>query len=224
MNKRTYLYFFLTIILVALVWYLSTDLNKSSPLGASQTQSTTTPSGVGAVSQLPGGGTLEVVPVDDGGGAVAPALGKPIVFTVQYSDAVKAALKTGIESIEKKIKAGDASFENWNMLATYRKQTGDYASALEIWTYLSHQYSTNSVVFINRANLYGYYLHDNAKAEVDFKKSIVNGPTEYQAYYQSILFYRDVTKDLVKARAVLDVAKKHLSPDQASDMEKLLKN
>lgn len=211
-------------MLAALVWYFSTDLKKNRPTADSQAQSTTTPSGIGAVSQLSGGGTLEVVPVDDGSGALAPVLGKPIVFSVQYSDTVKAAFKTGIEALEKKIKAGDTSFENWNMLATYRKQTGDYESSLAIWTYLTHQYSTNSVVFINRANLYAYYLHDSVKAEADFKKSIMNGPTEYQAYYQSIMFYRDVTKDLVKARTVLDAAKKHLSGDQASDMEKLLKN
>lgn len=121
--------------------------------------------------------------------------------TVSQADISSATLK--IKQLQGLLKDKPASFAVWLDLAMYQKMAGDYDGAIISWKYASRLRETDYVALANIGNLYAYYLKDNAQAEIYYKQAISRDPTQSYLYAQLFEVYRDVFKDLDKARAIL---------------------
>ncbi|MBI5045687.1 MAG: hypothetical protein HZC14_01620 [Candidatus Niyogibacteria bacterium] len=93
--------------------------------------------------------------------------------------------------------------DGWINLGIYREQIKDYEGAAEAWEYASAIRPFDPAPLINLGNLYGYYVHDNKKAEEYFLKAIEAKPKEAYAYYRAHEFYADIS-ETAKAKAVLE--------------------
>ncbi len=87
---------------------------------------------------------------------------------------------------------GEGGVDDWIAVGVIKKFFNDYEGARDVWEYAGVLYPTNALSFANLGNLYGFYLHDNAKAEFNLKKAIASDP--YQpGYYLSLAdFYKTV--------------------------------
>lgn len=159
---------------------------------------------------------IEQVPIESKTVRVpAPSLDKPIVFSSQYNytDEVKKMYTDKINSLKDQIRSNPNTLLPWIDLGSYEKSIGNYANALEDWTYVSKSAPTDYISLGNIGNLYAYYLKDNAMAEVYYKKAIQNGPKQTYLYIQLAEVYRDVFKDNAKATSIIDQGLKLLPND-----------
>ena len=134
-----------------------------------------------------------------------PDLSRPINFAVDLSIGVEEQkrITEKITSLQQKLKGDPNFYPGWIDLGSYRKMIGDYVGSVMYWEYALRLNSKNYIVYGNLADLYAYYIHDNAKAEVNFKKAIENSPQQIYLYFQAAYFYRDVLKDTDKAKAIV---------------------
>jgi tetratricopeptide (TPR) repeat protein len=109
-----------------------------------------------------------------------------------------------IEDMENLLKKDANSFQNWLDLGILRKGIEDYSGARDAWEYASKRWPGNSISFGNLGDLYGFYLKDYGKAEVNFLQSIKNTPDRERAYVQLADFYLNVMKDSAKAKEALE--------------------
>ena len=58
-------------------------------------------------------------------------------------------------------------------------------------------------------------MHDTAKAEMYFKQALSLGSAQAYLYIQFATFYRDVVKDMTKAKAIIDQGLAKLPNNQA---------
>lgn len=151
--------------------------------------------------------TIREVPVD-----VVDDVPKPIPDLNRVSVAssgatvlpeVKLAAAEKIKTLQAKLKENPAYVEAWIDLGIYQKMAGDYAGAVISWKYASKLSPTDYVSVGNLGNLYAYFLKDNAQAEVYYKQAISKGSTQVYLYTQLAEVYRDIFKDLDKARAIV---------------------
>jgi len=131
-----------------------------------------------------------------------PDLDRMIIVDESLSEEVVVAIKSNINTLSTKLKEDSNQFELWLDLGIYRKTAGDYEGAIAAWEYAGAIRPGNSTSFQNLGDLYGYYLHDAAKAEQNFLQAIKNGPSEVYLYFKTADFYKDVMKDIAKARAI----------------------
>ncbi len=110
---------------------------------------------------------------------------------------------------------------DWIILGSYRKLLGDYAGTVEVWDYAVRLSPSDFVTYNNLADLYAYNLHDNAKAEVNYKLAITYGSNQVNLYRALYDFYRNVLGDDVKAKAILrsGIA---ANPTNSADLKYLL--
>jgi tetratricopeptide (TPR) repeat protein len=132
----------------------------------------------------------------------------------------QAAFKTQILSLEASLTKNPANFENWMQLGTDRKVIGDYQGAAQAWVYASELSPTDFVSPGNLADLYGYYLHDNALADTYYTAALHNGPSQDELYFNAASFYQQVENNLGKAVAVAQLGVKYNPGDQ--NLENLL--
>ncbi len=87
---------------------------------------------------------------------------------------------------------GDGGVDDWIALGGIKKFFNDYEGARDAWEYAGVLYPNNSLSFVNLGNLYGFYLNNNSKAELNFKRGLFND--SYQsAYYMNLAdFYKSV--------------------------------
>lgn len=116
---------------------------------------------------------------------------------------VKEKLIADIQKVIVILKGNSMDSTAWIQLGILRKNAKDYDGAIAAWEFANTLSPQNSVPLLNIANLYGYYLHDNAKAEEYLKKAIAAEPKDGYAYFKSFEFYTDI-KEPAKARAVLE--------------------
>jgi len=90
----------------------------------------------------------------------------------------------------------------WIDLGLYRKAIEDYEGAAEAWEYAALRAPSDSIAFYNLGDLYAFYLHNNAQAEINLLKALENGSDQVYIYFKVVEFYRDIAKDTEKARAV----------------------
>ncbi len=150
---------------------------------------------------------VEAVPIENKTPKVAPpSLDKPVVFStsLNFSDEIKELYTKKINDLKASIKSAPTSLLPWIDLGSYEKAVGNYQAALEDWTYVSKAAPTDYISLGNIGNLYAYYLKDNAMAETYYKKAIANGPKQTYLYIQLSEVYRDVFKDMDKAKAIID--------------------
>ncbi len=85
-----------------------------------------------------------------------------------------------------------SSLNDWLTVGIIKKFFNDYEGARDAWEYASILYPSNGMVFSNLGNLYGFYLHDNQKAEFNLKKAIANDPYQPSYYIGLADFYKVV--------------------------------
>ncbi len=87
---------------------------------------------------------------------------------------------------------GPDGMNDWIAVGVIKKSFNDYEGARDAWEYANILYPANGLSFTNLGNLYGFYLHDNAKAEFNLKKAIANDPYQTSYYLGLADFYKNV--------------------------------
>ena len=154
------------------------------------------------------GYTIEQIPIEGGSSVPKPIpdLNRAIIV---WSGAVvapeaKAMAVEKIKPLQTKLKANPADFNAWIDLGIYQKMGGDYQGAVLSWQYASKLAPSDYIAFGNLGNIYGYFIKDNVKAESNYKLAISKGPMQAYLYIQLGEFYRDVLKDISKAKSIVE--------------------
>jgi len=156
--------------------------------------------------------------LDSEGAALLDRVAQPI-SNIDQGSAERALEK--ISEISISLREDPENVENWLVLGVYRKIIGDYQGAADVWNYVGGISPDNYVSYNNLGELYAYYLKDNTKAEVSYKKAIENGKNMIFIYRNFHDFYRNVLKDEAKAKAILEQGIA-ANPDTSQDLQNLL--
>lgn len=208
-------------ILVLLAIYIVIDRrNKSevptdiSPTATttgtnSVTSTTTTSSGQKIVTTSNGTYTIKEVSLNEGKTFPQPIpdLNRPVKVStsVAVSPEAFAVASKKIPEIQALLKTNLGDWKNWIELGLYQKMAGDYLGAVISWKYALRLAPTDFVAPGDLADLYAYYLKDNVQAEYYYKIAIANGTSKTAyLYIQYATYYRDIIKDIAKARAIID--------------------
>ncbi len=97
---------------------------------------------------------------------------------------------------------GPGGVDDWIAVGVIKKSFNDHEGSRDAWEYANILYPSNGLSFANLGNLYGFYLHDNQKAEFNLKKAVANDPHQASYYIGLADFYK-----------VVDVSKKGLVPE-----------
>lgn len=87
---------------------------------------------------------------------------------------------------------GGAGVGDWIAVGVIKKFFNDYEGARDVWEYAGVLYPDNALSFANLGNLYAFYLHDNPKAEFNFRKAINSDPYQPGYYLNFADFYKTV--------------------------------
>lgn len=218
-NKKILSGIFIVLVL-AVAFYFMYNKNKKSITVNSDAVSTTTVGGTNTKVLGSGDYTITQVPIENKKRVPAPDLNRVVVFgkTVNLTEEVKKIVTDKITTLQSDLKKDNTNLNNWLSLGLYQKMAGDYEGAVITWKYVGEVANKDFISFGNLGDLYGYYLHDNAMAEMYYKKAIANAPTQSYLYVQLAMLYKDVFNDLDKARAVIVDGLKKL-PDNQSLIE-----
>lgn len=93
---------------------------------------------------------------------------------------------------------------SWISLGAYFKVLENYEKTIAAWVYATKVAPADPVAYGNLGFLYGYYLHNNLKAEEYYLKGLEVGPDQVYLFFQTAEFYRDVMKDKEKARNIIE--------------------
>jgi len=198
----------LTIVVALVGWYIYTDTKTKSADSGAQSGETTKADETENTGRADEQSSTEIdtspTTIQFGGTNLPPTpdLNRLVISQTITGD-VRTILSTKIASTSAALKKDSTLFELWIDLGLQRKMGGDYEGARLAWEYASALSPTNILSFINLGDLYGYYLHDNAKAEQNFLSAIKNAPSEVSTYFRTADFYKDVLKDVAKARAIV---------------------
>ena len=200
----------------------SKENNQTGSIGnqisESTTTTTTTSSNVGIVAQGTGGYKIEQVSSNESKGLPQPIpdLNRPSTpgGSAIVAPEAKAVATEKIFSLQTSLKKDPSNFYAWLDLAMYQKMAGDYAGAVLSWQYAGKLIPSDFISVANLGNLYAYFLKDNTKAEMYYKQAITKGPTQAYLYTQLAEVYRDVFKDLNKAKAIVDQGLSQIPSDQ----------
>lgn len=108
-----------------------------------------------------------------------------------------------IKELSQTLKDNNDYYEGWLQLGILRKNIGDLEGAAEAWQYAAVIHPDNPTAYLNLGDLYGYYFHDNQKAEENLLKAIKIEPANIYAYQKTYEFYAD-TNQPEKARQILE--------------------
>jgi tetratricopeptide (TPR) repeat protein len=174
---------------------------------ASSTLATTTGSSTTKNNQVTGDYKIEQVPVKVTSGVPKPIpdLTRKVVFgsdSVLTQD-IKSMIEKKVSGLQSELIKKPDYLAGWIDLGIYQKMAGDYSGAVVSWKYASLLSPINFISPGNLGNLYAYFLKDNGQAELYYKEAISKGPTQVYLYMQLADVYREVFKDLDKARALV---------------------
>lgn len=195
------------VIIVLLVVYIAFDRKSKAGDDLKNTNteqvSTTTNTGITADGS---GYTIEQVPVESNVPKPIPDLSRKVIFSNDPSltSEVKGVINTKIASLETALKSNPSYLAAWIDLGLYHKMAGDYEGSKIYWQYATKLSPTNYVAFADLGNLYAYYLKDNAMAENYYKQAINKDTKQSYLYTQLAEVYKDVFKDMDKAKAVIE--------------------
>lgn len=127
-----------------------------------------------------------------------------------------------IQELSQTLKDNNGYLEGWLQLGILRKNIGDLEGAAEAWQYAIVIRSDNSIAYLNLGDLYGYYFHDNQKAEANLLKAIKVDPANIYAYQKTYEFYKD-TNQSEKARRILEQGIA-ANPDTSQSLQSFIKN
>ncbi|MEN9614106.1 MAG: hypothetical protein RLZZ347_413 [Candidatus Parcubacteria bacterium] len=133
-----------------------------------------------------------------------PNFSKPLVFPANFTDAQKKDMQTHVDGYIAELKKDKLDFNAWIDLGLYWKNVQDFQGAIDAWTYASAIQPTNALPVINIASLYGYDIHDNAKAEKYYLKAISIEPKLEYAYFVTAMYYQEVENNIPKAIVIVE--------------------
>ncbi len=177
----------------------------STSTNISNTQTVTNTTGIANIS---GSGNYSVEQV---GGTSSKPLPVPDLnrSIIVYPGAIispeaKAQAAQKVPESQAILKKNPNDIRAWNVLGLWQKTGGDYEGAVISWKYAS-QLSTNDYVSVaNLGNIYAWFLKDNGQSEIYYKEAIRRAPTQSFLYIGLAEVYRDIFRDLDKARAIVD--------------------
>lgn len=137
-------------------------------------------------------------------GLKIPDLDRPIKITANLTDDERQKATLDIEEIVGTLKGNSDYFDGWLQLGILRKMMGDYEGAVEAWEFAGVIRPKSTISFLNLADLYAFYIRNNALAEKSFAKAISADPKNGFAYFQAASFHRDVLQDTAKAKEILE--------------------
>ncbi len=198
--------FIIAVLLLAGGYYIYQDISKlSSPVVEPATETITKD---GITFTAPKGSDIKIEQVSDKPAKItALSLGRKIVPPANMPKDAQILYAKKISELEAKLQNNPDSFDDWITLGGLRSAIEDYTEAGRVWEFVSKNWPSNYLSFSNLGDLYGYYIKDFQKAEENFLKAIQNGPSIEQIYIQTANFYKDVMKDVAKARAILQKGK-----------------
>jgi tetratricopeptide (TPR) repeat protein len=160
--------------------------------------------------------TIEQIPINEKDKLTpkAPDLKREVMFSKNTPEDIKLVIKNKINENIKKIESDPLNYELWLSLGSNVKLAGDYEKVRDIWTYAYALEPNYFVTLINLGDLYGYYLKNNALAEVNFLKAIELAPNEPYVYQRTAEFYIEVINDFTKAKAILEKGLKNTGENQ----------
>ncbi|MEK7180696.1 MAG: hypothetical protein AAB706_04420 [Patescibacteria group bacterium] len=199
MTNRNIIFGVLTLgALLALVFLISRP-EKINENGKTETGTSTSP--IGAFDSE--GNPIDIQPI-----AVslppAPDMSGAIIFPKTYSKESRPAIEEKMKSLQEAVKKDPNNLSNWIEIGSYWKLVENYEKAEAAWLYGTKIDPTNFVIYGNLGFLFGYYVHDNVKAEQYYLKAIEVGGDQEYLYFQTAEFYRDVMKNMSKARTIVD--------------------
>ena len=132
-----------------------------------------------------------------------PELNRTTAISAGVSEETYKQLVLDISEVSETLKGNYNYPQGWLQLGILRKQAGDYEGAVEAWNFAGLLRPQNATSFLNLADLYGYYIHDNKKAEESFLKAVLAEPQNGFPYFQAAKFYNDVLGENQKAKDIL---------------------
>jgi tetratricopeptide (TPR) repeat protein len=230
MNKKTQT--ILGVLVVVIVaggvgFYIYKDtssISNSEETSVQEQVSNVVTKEVGNGTEVVGNGnySVEIIPIEGTSSIVdipVPNLNNPVIFGENTSDEARNIITKKIDKLIKELKEDNNLFQDWMELGLYRKMIGDYEGARDAWEYAGAIRPQNSLSFRNLGDLYGYYLKEPKKAEENFLKAIKNAPSQIEYYFKTTEFYREVMKDTVKARKIVEQG---IESNESSEELKLL--
>ena len=89
---------------------------------------------------------------------------------------------------------GSGGVNDWIAVGVIKKFFNDYEGTRDAWEYANVLYPNNALSFANLGALYGFYLHDNSRAELNYQKAITNDSYQPSYYLGLADFYKQVDK------------------------------
>ncbi len=137
-----------------------------------------------------------------------PSLDRPIDIPQDFSPEARAMLQERIEASRRAIEKGDAKIDVWYDLALNYKTVGDYAGAVEIWTYLSTIDPKDGVSLHNIGEYYFHTAKDYPTAEKYYLQSLAVTPKLEQDYMDLFDMYSVYKTDTT---AAVDIMKQGIA-------------
>jgi hypothetical protein len=169
---------------------------------------TTSPTGtttsVGGSLNASGDYTVELV------GIQPPAL-SPIKITTDLSPEARTILRQKMDAQYAILADEPNRVDVWLLLGVNRKIGGDYQGAIEAWEYVAAVAPLPMVATArgNLGDLYMYFIKDYVKAKDHLTAAITAGPQVIEPYRALFYLEKDINKDPVAARAVVDLGLKN---------------
>lgn len=162
--------------------------------------------GDGVTAAIPKGYTLEKLPetTQTSVPKPIPPLSRQVVFQANIDAAVKTTIQTKVAELQASLLKNPKQFNAWIDMGVYHKVAGDYEGAKIYWDYAGKLAPTDFISFGNLGNMYAYQLKDMVKAEQYYNQAIKNAPTQIYLYFQLAEAFRDVSKDIPRAKAVVE--------------------
>jgi tetratricopeptide (TPR) repeat protein len=203
MNKKWIIVGLVVVLgLAGLGFYVYTSFKRpSSPNGADNNKPSTTDENQNAPA------IIKVEPQTlDFSKLKVPDINRPITFSSDIPQNQRQKTEQIMKEIISRLEKNRYSFDDWLALGLHRKANGDFEGAREAWEFAALINPASHAAFGNLGVLYGYILEDSDRAEKDFLKAIENKPSESYWYVQLADFYRDVSKNIPKAKNILEKA------------------
>ncbi|MDO8620567.1 MAG: hypothetical protein Q7R64_04450 [bacterium] len=133
-----------------------------------------------------------------------PSISYAVVAPASFSNAdAELAVKT-IQSVIARLKENPENAGLWAELGFHRKGIEDYVGAKEALEYSLALSPYNATVADNLGVVYGDYLKDPQKAEKYYLIAVELEPNAVYRYLRLFEFYSYITKDMAKAKAILE--------------------
>ncbi len=196
-------------------WYLYRDIKKLPENNIPQENSLQGNQNATTTDDNP---TITILPPNP-----APSeLDRPLVFkNSNLSDAQKQTIEDKIKELIADLRKNPGHYEAWLDLGLNRKDAGDYEGARDAWERAVLVDPSRSVAYGNLGVVYGFYLGNQPLAEKNFNEAINIDPQFLYLYGQFSDFYKNIVKDIAKAKEVLRRAQ-DANPKDRAEIQKII--